>query len=265
MATLKLTCDQIQNRKGGDKLVVLTAYDYTFAKIADPLVDILLIGDSLGMVIQGNANTLSVTVDDMIYHTKAVARASAHAHVVADMPFMSYQVSAREAVRNAGRLVAEGNAESVKLEGGMRTARTVRKILDVGIPVMGHIGLTPQSVHAFGGFKVQGKTVAARHSILQDALALEDAGVYAIVLEGIPAELAREITARVAVPTIGIGAGPHCDGQVLVSQDLLGMDPQFKPRFVKQYAQLSETITEAVVQFEGEIRSGRFPDLEHSF
>src|SRR4051812_5129886 len=196
------------------RIVAITAYDYTFARLVDELVDIVLVGDSLGMVIQGEPNTLSVKVEDVIYHSRAVSRGLRHAHLVADMPFMSYQPGEAEAVRNAGRLLAEGYAEAVKIEGGIVVAPLVEKIVRYGIPVMGHIGLTPQSVHAFGGFKVQGKSEKARHAIIDDAMALEDAGVYALVIEGVPAELAREITSRVHVPTIGIGAGPHCDGQI---------------------------------------------------
>jgi 3-methyl-2-oxobutanoate hydroxymethyltransferase len=261
----KITTQSLQQRKGAEKIVAVTAYDYTMAKLFDELVDFILVGDSLGMVIQGRPNTLSVTMEEMIYHTRCVTRAARHAHVVADMPFLSYQVAEEEAIRNAGRLLAEGGAEAVKLEGGVAIAKTVSRIVDLGIPVMGHIGLTPQSVHAFGGYKIQGKTEKSRESILQDALALEDSGIYTLVLEGIPVELAGEITQRVKVPTIGIGAGSRCDGQILVSQDLLGLNPSFSPRFVKKYADLATTIRTAITQYASEVKKEAFPDSEHSF
>lgn len=246
-------------------MVAVTAYDFLTARLIDEIVDIVLVGDSLGMVVQGKEDTLSVTVEDIVYHARAVKRGLRHAHLVADMPFMSYQISPEEALRNAGRLVSEGGASAVKLEGGTRIAPAVERIVSTGIPVMGHIGLTPQSVNAFGGYKIQGKTESAREAILQDALALEDSGVYSIVLEGIPSELAQEITARVKVPTIGIGAGPACDGQILVIQDLLGMNPTFKPRFVKHFAHLSEVIPKALQTYAEEVRSRAFPGKEHSF
>ncbi len=261
----KMTTPQIRALKGQVKLVACTAYDYTFARLADELVDILLVGDSLGMVFQGRENTLSVTLDQIIYHTQAVARGARHAHVVADLPFMSYQVNAEEALRNSGRLISEGMAEGVKLEGGVTMAKTVERIVEAGIPVMGHIGLTPQSVHAMGGFKVQGKSPSARESLMQDALALEDAGVYAIVLEGIPSGLAKAISEKVQIPTIGIGAGVGCDGQVLVSTDLLGMNPHFKPKFLKHFAQVGEEVKDALQEFAQEVREGVFPDASHSF
>jgi len=270
-APKKITVASIRKRKvqsdnqSGDRLVTITAYDYTFARLVDDSVDIVLVGDSLGMVIQGEANTLSVRIEDIIYHTRAVAKALRHAHLVADMPFMTYQTGAKDAVRNAGRLLSEGHAESVKLEGGVSVARIVTKMVDFGIPVMGHIGLTPQSVHAFGGYRIQGKTDSQREAILEDALALEDAGAYAIVLEGMPADLAKEITSRIKIPTIGIGAGVHCDGQVLVCHDLLGMNPDFHPRFVKSYANLADTVKNAVQQFANEVHTGAFPEEKHSF
>lgn len=265
MEPQKITSQKIRSQKGQEKLVAVTAYDTTFARLADEIVDIILVGDSLGMVVQGNENTLSVTVDHMIYHAKAVSRGAKHAHVVVDMPFMSYQADTSDALRNAGRLVAEGGAEAVKLEGGVTIARTVAKMVSVGIPVMGHIGLTPQSFHAFGGFKVQGKTDPAREAILQDALAIEDAGAYALVLEGIPASLAEEITSRVRIPTIGIGAGVHCDGQVLVIHDLLGLNPNFQPRFVKSYANLAQATQTALQDYAKEVRGKSFPEPKHSF
>jgi len=255
-----------ESKENYSKLVCVTAYDYTFAKLLDEAgVDMILVGDSLGMVVQGHPNTLSVTLEQMIYHTQCVSRGIQEAHLCVDMPFMSYQVSSREALRNAGRLVAEAGAHSVKLEGGVKIARTVEKTVSSGIPVLGHVGLTPQSYHQLGGYKVQGKTVSARESLLQDALALEDSGAYAIVLEGIPAELAQAITERLKIPTIGIGAGPHCDGQVLVLQDLLGLNTDFKPKFVKTYSNLSSQVKEAITQFSKEVRASKFPSKEHSF
>lgn len=247
------------------KIVTITAYDYTFAKLVDESVDVILVGDSLGMTIQGEANTLGVSVDHMVYHTRAVANGTHHAHLVADMPFGSYQASTRDAVRSATRLLGEGRAEAVKMEGGVSIRRAVEKVVAAGIPVMGHVGLTPQHVHQFGGFKVQGKTDAARQSILADALAIEEAGAYAVVLEGIPADLARTITQRLRIPTIGIGAGIDCDGQVLVLQDLLGLNVDFKPRFVKHFANLGEAVRGAVGKFAEEVNSGNFPTPEHSF
>jgi 3-methyl-2-oxobutanoate hydroxymethyltransferase len=262
----KVTSTGLRAKKErNEKIVAITAYDYTFAKLFDEGVDVILVGDSLGMVVQGHSNTLSVTLEDIIYHSRAVARAVKHAHLVADMPFLTYQVSGDEAVRNAGRLLSEGFAEAVKLEGGVAIAPTVERLVQLGIPVMGHIGLTPQSVHAFGGYKIQGKTEIARESIFQDALALEDAGCYSIVLEGIPAELSEAITKRLKIPTIGIGAGPVCDGQILVSQDLLGLNPEFAPRFVKRYGDLSSVVRNALAAYAKEVKSGEFPDRAHSF
>lgn len=245
--------------------MVITAYDYTFAKLVDECVDVVLVGDSLGMTIQGEATTLGVTVDHMVYHSRAVANGVRHAHLVVDMPFGSYQGSSRDAIRTAARLLGEGRAESVKLEGGISVRRQVEKLVAAGVPVMGHVGLTPQHVHQFGGFKVQGKTEAARQAILADALAIEEAGAYAIVLEGIPTDLGRLITERVRIPTIGIGAGKHCDGQVLVMQDLLGLNVDFKPRFVKHFASLGDAVKNAVRTYAEEVASGQFPDEAHSF
>lgn len=250
---------------GFQKISCVTAYDYTTAKLIDKEVDMILVGDSLGMVVQGKPNTLSVTLEQMIYHTQCVARGITQAHLSVDMPFMSYQLGPKEALQNAGRLVAEGGAHSVKLEGGVTIARSVETIVSAGIPVLGHVGLTPQSVHQMGGYKVQGKTVSSREAIIQDALAIEDAGAFALVLESIPAELAQVITERVKIPTIGIGAGPYCDGQVLVIHDLLGLNTDFKPKFVKAYASLSEDFVKAVRQFTQEIRTNQFPTQEHSY
>ncbi|NOK20464.1 3-methyl-2-oxobutanoate hydroxymethyltransferase [Corallococcus carmarthensis] len=253
-------------KQSGQKICMVTAYDATFARILDEGgADVLLVGDSLGMVIQGQDSTLPVTMDQMVYHSAAVSRGAKRAHVVGDLPFMSYQVSPQEAVRNAGRLVAEGNVGSVKLEGGAEFADTVRAIVRASIPVMGHLGLTPQSVHKMGGYVVQGRDEDAARRMLEDALALEAAGAYALVLEGVPLELARTITQSLKIPTIGIGAGKHCDGQVLVCYDLLGMNPDFKPKFVKRFANLHGNITEAANTYFSEVRAGTFPDEDHSF
>jgi 3-methyl-2-oxobutanoate hydroxymethyltransferase len=250
----------------GQKICMVTAYDAAFARIFDQAgADAILVGDSLGMVVQGHSSTLSVTMEQMIYHCSAVTRGAKRAHVVGDLPFMSYHSSTDEAVKNAGRLVAEGGAESVKLEGGEEFAETVERIVRASIPVMGHLGLTPQSVHKMGGFVVQGRDEQAARRILRDALALEQAGCYAIVLEGVPLELAQSITSKLSIPTIGIGAGLHCDGQVLVCYDLLGMIPNFKPKFVKQYADLFGGIQQAAQTFFSEVRSELFPDEAHSF
>jgi 3-methyl-2-oxobutanoate hydroxymethyltransferase len=253
-------------KQAGQKICMVTAYDATFAHILDEAgADVLLVGDSLGMVVQGHDSTLPVTMEQMIYHSAAVRRGARRAHVVGDLPFMSYQVSPQDAVRNAGRLVSEGGVGSVKLEGGAEFAEVISAITRASIPVMGHLGLTPQSVHKMGGYVVQGRDEDAARKILEDALALEEAGCYALVLEGVPLELARTITQRLSIPTIGIGAGRYCDGQVLVCYDLLGMNPAFKPKFVKRYADLHGNITEAAGSFFSEVRAGTFPDEEHSF
>ena len=263
----KVTIPQLQKMKDrGEKIAVLTAYDFTFARLFDRAgVDVLLVGDSLGMVIQGNATTLPVTLEQMAYHGRAVARGAERAHVVVDMPFGAYQVSREKAVENAIRLVAEGGAESVKLEGGTAFADTAAAIARASVPVMGHIGLTPQSVHKLGGHIVQGRGATASQQLRDDAKALEEAGCYAIVLEAIPQDLATEITRLLRIPTIGIGAGPGCDGQVLVSYDLLGMNPDFKPRFVRRYAEIHETIGEAAKTYLGDVKSGAFPTEAHGF
>jgi 3-methyl-2-oxobutanoate hydroxymethyltransferase len=248
------------------KISMLTAYDASFARLVDQAgVDVILVGDSLGMVVQGGGNTLPVTMDEMIYHCRSVARGTERAQVVGDMPFMSYQASLEDGIRNAGRLVKEGGVEAVKLEGGADYAELAARLVKIGIPVMGHIGLTPQSLHAMGGFKVQGRSAAQAKKLLDDARALEQAGCYAVVLEGIPRELAAEITAAVSIPTIGIGAGVHCDGQVLVIYDLLGMNEEFRPKFVKRYDNLAVRIRTAVEQYITEVRTEQFPDEEHSF
>lgn len=250
----------------GRKIVMVTAYDYTMARLADAAeVDAVLVGDSLGMVVQGHEDTLPVTLDEMVYHTRCVSRGLKRAHLVADLPFMTYQESPEQALRSAGRLMQEGRAQSVKLEGGERSAPAVRKLVESGIPVVGHVGLTPQSVHAMGGFRVQGRTDAAAERILNDALAIEDAGAFLLVVEGVPSEVAAEVTTRLRIPTVGIGAGPSCDGQVLVCNDLLGFDLSFAPRFVKRYARLEEEAVAAFRAYAREVRDGAFPGPEHSF
>lgn len=255
-----------QMKADAERITMVTCYDATFARLCDRGgADVLLVGDSLGMVIQGETTTIPVTLDDIIYHSRAVRRGVERAHVVADMPFMSYQTGVQDALQNAGRLLKEGNAESVKLEGGVELAETVDRFVRAGIPVMGHVGLTPQSVHAMGGFKIQGRDPDSARAILRDAKAIEQAGAYAIVLEGMPVELARVITAQLSIPTIGIGAGPDCDGQVLVLYDLLGMNAEFAPKFVKRYADLSSVVPDAVKAFKEEVRSGAFPAEAHTF
>ncbi len=267
MKNLPITVPAIAKRKNsGKKITALTAYDYSFAKLLDSTsIDILLVGDSLGMVSQGHINTLSVTLEDIVYHTRCVNQGIERALVVADMPFMSYQVSVEQAVTNAGILIQQGGAAAVKLEGGERIINQVNAILKAGIPVMGHIGLTPQSVHQFGGYKVQGKNFLDSKQIKQDAKDLQKAGVFSLVLEGIPEELAKEITNDLKIPTIGIGAGSNCDGQILVTHDLLGLNPDFTPKFVKRYAHLSDVIQNAVIDFISEVQSEKFPGSEHAY
>jgi 3-methyl-2-oxobutanoate hydroxymethyltransferase len=262
-----VTIHTIQKLKQqGQKICMVTAYDATFARLLDQAgADVLLVGDSLGMVVQGYDSTLPVTMDQMVYHARAVSRGARRAHVVGDLPFMSYQNSVEDAVRNAGRLVAEGGVGSVKLEGGAEFADVIARITRASIPVMGHLGLTPQSVHKMGGYVVQGRDEETATRLLADALALEQAGCYALVLEGVPLELARAITASLTIPTIGIGAGRHCDGQVLVCYDLFGMNPDFKPKFVKRYADGFGVLDQAARTFFTEVRAGSFPDEDHSF
>jgi 3-methyl-2-oxobutanoate hydroxymethyltransferase len=263
----KVTIHTLKRMKqASQKIGMVTAYDATFASIFDAAgVDVLLVGDSLGMVIQGEKSTLTVTMDQMVYHCRAVSRTVQRAHIVGDLPFMSYQAGANEAVKNAGRLVAEGYAESVKLEGGEDYADVVERIVRAGIPVMGHLGLTPQSVHRMGGYVVQGRDQDQAAQLLRDAKAVEAAGAYALVLEGIPLDLGRQITQALSIPTIGIGAGVHTDGQVLVSYDLLGMNPHFAPKFVKRYADLHGVITKAVGEYLEEVRAQAFPTEAQSF
>ncbi|GAB6127122.1 3-methyl-2-oxobutanoate hydroxymethyltransferase [Humidesulfovibrio idahonensis] len=260
MAQKQLSAPDILARKGGDKIAVLTAYDYPTGLLADAAgADAILVGDSLGMVCLGLPDTLGVTMADMLHHTKAVCRAAKNALVVADMPFLSYQTGISEAVANAGRFLQEAGARAVKLEGGAEFAPVVRAMLAAGIPVMGHIGLTPQQVARFGGFKAQGKTARAARQLLADARALAEAGCFALVLEAVPAEVAQRITAEIGIPTIGIGAGPHCDGQVLVFHDVLGLCPGLRPSFVKQYADLWTPAKDALAAYCAEVRAGAFP------
>jgi 3-methyl-2-oxobutanoate hydroxymethyltransferase len=262
----KVTSLTLRQKKAEKVMITcLTAYDYATALAEDRAgIDIILVGDSLGMVVLGYANTLPVTMDEMIHHCKAVARGARYALLVGDMPFLSYQVSPQEALRNAGRFLQEGGMEAVKLEGGRERLDSVRAIVGAGIPVMGHLGLTPQSVHQFGGFRAQGKTAAAARRLLEDALALQDAGCFSIVLESIPARLGRLVSERLDIPTIGIGAGPGCDGQVLVTHDLLGLFDRFTPRFVRKYADFHGEMTRAFAAFRDDVLRGDFPAAEHS-
>ena len=262
----KTTAPDIAARKGGDKIRMVTAYDAPTATIADRAgSDIILVGDSMGNVVLGRGDTLSVTVDDIIHHSAAVASTSPHALIVGDMPWLSYHSSVEETVVNAGRLVREGGAEAVKVEGGRKRLRMIRAILDAEIPVMGHLGLTPQSVHAMGGYRVQGKDAAVAHEMITDAVALADAGVFAMVLEGVPDTVAALITREVAVPTIGIGAGPSCDGQVLVFHDVLGLHDGHLPKFVRQYARLADVAVEALERFYADVQSGAFPSASETY
>jgi len=252
-------------KANGEKIAMVTAYDATFSRLMDTSgVDVILVGDSMGMVIQGHDNTLSVTMDHMIYHCAAVSRGANRALVVGDMPFMSFQVSPEDALKNAGRLLSEGNAHAVKVEGGRELAPTVRKLVQAGIPVMGHIGLTPQSVHQLGGFKAQGKDAEAARKLLEDARALQDAGCFSLVIECVPGPLAEHISRELTIPTIGIGAGAGCDGQVLVCYDMLGMNEGFKPKFLKTYDELGRRIREATASYIDEVRAGSFPGKEHT-
>lgn len=249
-----------------EKLSMVTAYDYSMAKLVDEGgIDGILVGDSLGMVTLGYENTLAVTIDDMIHHTKAVSRGANNALVVADMPFLSYHISIEESIKNAGRLIKEGNAHAVKLEEGRDVIDKIEGIVKAQIPVMGHIGLTPQSINMFGGFKVQGKTIEQIQNLIDDAKCLEEAGVFAIVLECIPEKISKIITESVSIPTIGIGAGKYCNGQILVINDMLGMYSDFTPKFVKQYKNLKEDINEAINNYIKDIKTGAFPEEKHSF
>jgi len=260
-----ITVPDILSKKGKEPIVMVTSYDFTMTRIIDSSdIDIILVGDSAGVVMAGGEDTIGVSMDQMIYHTKCVTNAKPRALIVGDMPFMSYQASVEQAVRNAGRLLQEAGAKAVKLEGGARVRAQVEAIVKADIPLMGHLGLTPQSVHAFGGHKIQGRGNEAARKLLDDALILQDAGAFSIVLECVPAPVAGEITQALDIPTIGIGAGIHCDGQVLVIQDMLGMFKEFKPKFVKRYADLFDTIKGALDTYAGEVRQRTFPDDEHS-
>ncbi len=262
----KVTAPALRRRKGKAPITMVTAYDFTMARLMDRGgVDAILVGDSLGMVVQGHDSTIPVTLDEVCYHTRAVARGAEYAHVVGDMPFMSFQVSSTQALESAGKLVKEGMAHSVKLEGGQEVAEHVFRITRAGIPVMGHVGLTPQSVHALGGFKVQGKSEDAAERLVADARALQEAGVYSIVLEAMPPDVAERVTQAIAVPTIGIGAGPSCDGQVLVCTDLLGMTLGHRPKFAKAFADLGKQIEEAAAAYVDEVQAGAFPGAEHTY
>ena len=262
----KLTIPDIRNRKNATPIAEVTAYDYPWARLADQAgMDIVLVGDSLGMVVLGYTDTVSVTMEEMIHHTRAVVRGVEHALVVTDMPFGSCSSSIPAAIDNAVRILKEGRADAVKVEGGVAMAKTVAAMVAAGIPVQGHIGLTPQTATSLGGFKVQGKSAKAAHQLIDDALALEAAGCFSVVLEAIPAPLAEHITGRLAIPTIGIGAGPDCDGQVLVIHDLVGLYDRFTPKFVKQYARINEPVGEALRQYREEVQNRTFPTAAHSF
>ncbi len=262
----KVTVPEILGAKGKRKITELTAYDYPTALLADKSgIDMLLVGDSLAMVVLGHEDTLSVGMTEMLHHTRAVSRGASRALVIGDMPFMSYQASVEQALINAGRFLSEGRANAVKLEGGARVVPQIRAMVEAGIPVQGHIGLTPQSAAQFGGFKVQGKTAEAAKVLIDDAQALADAGCFSIVLEAIPSSIAEMVTEAVSVPTIGIGAGPGCDGQVLVVHDVLGLFDRFVPRFVKRYAKLDDLIIEALGKYKEEVEQSIFPGPEHSF
>lgn len=265
--TAKVTVPELRARKQrGPKIAMLTAYDATMARLLDAGgADVLLVGDSLGMVVQGRENTLPVTLDEICYHGRAVARGVRRAHLVGDMSFMSFQLSPTQALESAGKMVKEGGFEAVKLEGGVRYAEHVAAITGAGIPVVGHLGLLPQSVHAMGGFRVQGREEGGAERLLEGARALEQAGAYAIVLEGIPAEVARRVTEGIGVPTIGIGAGPHCDGQVLVCYDFLGMYSDVRPKFVRRFAELGDAVVAATQSYVTAVQSSAFPAAEHSF
>ncbi len=262
----RVTVPSLAMRKQrGDKISMLTAYDFAFASIFDLAeIDILLVGDSLGNVVQGLDTTLPVTLDEIVYHTRMVARAARRSLVVADLPFGSYQISAEEAVRSAFRCVKDGGAQAVKLEGGQRVAKTIERIVSAEIPVMGHVGLTPQAIHRMGGHRVQGRTERGRVEILADAAAVEAAGVFAVVLEGMPADFACEVTASLSIPTIGIGAGPHCDGQVLVMHDMLGLS-DWSPSFIKRYANLGSLAHQAARHFAEEVANSKFPEKQHCY
>jgi 3-methyl-2-oxobutanoate hydroxymethyltransferase len=263
---MRITINQIKEMKQkGEKITMLTAYDYATAKLVDEAeIPLILVGDSLGMVVLGYESTIRVTMDEMLHHIKAVARGTQKAMVIGDMPFMTYHISVEDALRNAARFIQEGGAQAVKLEGGLTVAEKVKRIVECGIPVMGHIGLTAQSIYQFGGHKIQGKTPEAAARLLADARALEAAGAFAVVLETVPTPLAKLITQKISIPTIGIGAGMHCDGQVLVINDLLGFSSRI-PKHAKQYAKLTDIISKAVSQYHNEVKAGQFPTEAQSF
>lgn len=264
---MKITIhDFFKKKQAKKKIVLLTAYDYPLAKIVDEAeIDAILVGDSVAMVVQGLENTLPVTMDEMIYHTKMVSRASTRAMVIGDMPYLSYQISVEEAIRNAGRFLKEGGAQAVKLEGGREVQQIVKALTKAEIPVLAHIGLTPHAIHRMGGYRVQGKTEESAQRLLEDAKTLEDAGAFSLLLEAIPAELAKRITEELSIPTIGIGAGPYCDGQILVLHDVLGLFDRFLPKFAKRYANLKEECIKAINLYKKEVEEGVFPGQEHSF
>ena len=264
---MRLTIQELSEMKRrGESIPMITAYDYTAARLVERAgVRLILVGDSLGQCVLGYDSTIPVTMDDIVSHTKAVVRGAEESHVVADMPFMSYQADVRDAVQNAGRMLSEAGAQSVKLEGGKRVAGTVNRIVDAGVPVMGHIGLTPQSIHQLGGYSVQGKTLESARELLNDAIELERSGVYAIVLELIPSKLAGIITKRLSIPTIGIGSGAECDGQVQVFHDLLGLLPDFRPRHARRYADLDESIVKAISDYTKDVKESSFPDANESY
>jgi len=267
MSLQKMTAQKLIEKKyKGEKIVSITSYDYSFAKIVDECdIDFILVGDSLSMVMLGHQNTLAVTMDEMIHHTKAVTRGVSNALVVGDMPFLSYKVDIIEAVKNAGRFIQEGGAEAVKVEGGTEICSTIKAIIDADIQVMGHIGLTPQAIYKFGGFLVQGKTVEAAKKLIVDAKNLEKTGVFAIVLESIPWQISKLITNTVNVPTIGIGAGPFCDGQILVIHDMLGIYTDFKPKFLKYFGKIGESIKDALKSYKNEVENNKYPSQEHTY
>jgi 3-methyl-2-oxobutanoate hydroxymethyltransferase len=267
MALQKVTAKKIiEKKKKGEKIVTITSYDYSFAKIVDDCgIDLILVGDSLSMVILGYKNTLAVTMDEMIHHTKAVTRGVSNAMVVGDMPFLSYKIGVKKAVRNAGRFIQEGGAEAVKVEGGAKICPTIKAMIDADIQVMGHIGLTPQAIYEFGGFLVQGKTIEGAKTLITDAKKLEKAGVFSIVLESIPWQIAKLITQSVDVPTIGIGAGSYCDGQILVINDMLGLFTDFKPKFLKYFGDIGNSVKMAINNYKNEVNNSIYPDIEHSY
>jgi 3-methyl-2-oxobutanoate hydroxymethyltransferase len=262
----KVTATVFQRLKSQEKIAVLTAYDCLVAQLLDETgIDAVLVGDSVGMVFSGYQTTLSVTMDEMIYHTKAVRRGVKRALLIGDMPFMSYQTSPEDAVANAGRFLQEAGAEAVKIEGGREMVETIDKLTQVGIPVMGHLGLTPQSIHQFGGYRIRGKSQEEAQRLIQDAHAIEEAGCFSVVLEKIPSNLAQEVTQQLKIPTIGIGAGPHCDGQVLVVHDMLGLFERFKPKFVRRYARMAEEMRTAFRAYIQDVKRGKFPSQEESY